>query len=580
MSQLDLTLKLNKDQFKKKLELEDGYTPIKGKDYFDGEDGKDGYTPIKGVDYFDGEKGEQGSPDTPEEIRDKLKSLESGDRLSYDDLDDLPNLDNLARFSDPDKSLNDLTDVAIDGATNNQVLKYNASTGIWEPAADAAGTSDNLDDAYNNFGATASKIEVDAAESQTGGLEWELSNSADFIVDRQSTASEFIVQKSGSTAFKVGEAGSVTVVSIPSSGKLAIGSSSASASLDIVNARNQYGIEMMQNGSQPGMYLDTGSQMTGTLIKSASGQWFNMNDGTDDFGIYNNAGTPEGVIAGDIGSLCIDTTNGALYIKTTDTANTGWNLLDTDGTAWGSITGTLSDQTDLQAALDAKEDNIATASANYVWHGDKSWSSVVEADMSLSDVTTLNSTTLQHGFAPKLSGSSSQFLNGNGNWTTPSGTANAYTSQAFSSQTSVNVAHNFGAYPIVQVLLSTSVGIPLTITHNTVNDFTVTFDSAESGTILATLGSPQLSNYTTTGINYTVLSDDYVVEATSGGITLTLPTAVGIQGKILVLKNSSSGTVTIDGDGTETIDGGLTADLETQYESITIISNGSNWVIV
>ena len=38
----------------------DGYTPVKGKDYFDGKDGqpgkdgKDGYTPVKGEDYFDG----------------------------------------------------------------------------------------------------------------------------------------------------------------------------------------------------------------------------------------------------------------------------------------------------------------------------------------------------------------------------------------------------------------------------------------------------------------------------------------------------------------------------------------------
>ena len=30
----------------------DGYTPVKGVDYFDGKDGKDGYTPIKGTDYF------------------------------------------------------------------------------------------------------------------------------------------------------------------------------------------------------------------------------------------------------------------------------------------------------------------------------------------------------------------------------------------------------------------------------------------------------------------------------------------------------------------------------------------------
>lgn len=36
---------------------EDGYTPQKGVDYFDGEDGEDGYTPVKGKDYFDGNPG-------------------------------------------------------------------------------------------------------------------------------------------------------------------------------------------------------------------------------------------------------------------------------------------------------------------------------------------------------------------------------------------------------------------------------------------------------------------------------------------------------------------------------------------
>ena len=39
---------------------EAGYTPVKGKDYFDGEKGEkgdDGYTPVKGVDYVDGKDG-------------------------------------------------------------------------------------------------------------------------------------------------------------------------------------------------------------------------------------------------------------------------------------------------------------------------------------------------------------------------------------------------------------------------------------------------------------------------------------------------------------------------------------------
>ena len=38
----------------------DGYTPVKGVDYFDGKDGKDGYTPVKNVDYFDGKNGLDG----------------------------------------------------------------------------------------------------------------------------------------------------------------------------------------------------------------------------------------------------------------------------------------------------------------------------------------------------------------------------------------------------------------------------------------------------------------------------------------------------------------------------------------
>lgn len=40
--------------------------------------GKDGYTPIKGLDYFDGK---DGSPDTPTEIKTKLESLQGDDRL-------------------------------------------------------------------------------------------------------------------------------------------------------------------------------------------------------------------------------------------------------------------------------------------------------------------------------------------------------------------------------------------------------------------------------------------------------------------------------------------------------------------
>lgn len=47
------------------LNLKDGYTPVKGVDYFDGQsvkgdNGKDAITPIKGIDYNDGKDGSDG----------------------------------------------------------------------------------------------------------------------------------------------------------------------------------------------------------------------------------------------------------------------------------------------------------------------------------------------------------------------------------------------------------------------------------------------------------------------------------------------------------------------------------------
>lgn len=62
-------------------------------------------------------------------------------------------------------------------------------------------------------------------------------------------------------------------------------------------------------------------------LRSSAGQWDSFNDGTDTFGFYNSAGSPESSITANIGSIATDTTNGELYIKKTDSANTGWDLI-------------------------------------------------------------------------------------------------------------------------------------------------------------------------------------------------------------------------------------------------------------
>jgi hypothetical protein len=78
---------------------------------------------------------------------------------------------------------------------------------------------------------------------------------------------------------------------------------------------------------------------------------------------------------------------------------------------------------------------------------------------------------------------------------------------------------------------------------------------------------------------YTVLSTDYFIECTSGTFTVTLPTAVGIGGKLYVIKNTGSGTITVATTSSQTIDGLSTISL-IQDESIEISSDGSNWTII
>ena len=82
--------------------------------------------------------------------------------------------------------------------------------------------------------------------------------------------------------------------------------------------------------------------------------------------------------------------------------------------------------------------------------------------------------------------------------------------------------------------------------------------------------------------DYTVTIDDELVkgDASSNNVTFTLPTAVG--NKLLEIKiiriDSSGNTLTIDVDGTETINGSLTKTLITQYDSVTLTSDGANWL--
>lgn len=93
----------------------------------------------------------------------------------------------------------------------------------------------------------------------------------------------------------------------------------------------------------------------------------------------------------------------------------------------------------------------------------------------------------------------------------------------------------------------------------------------------------RLAIVTKTGA-YTATDADLVIlcDASSGAFTITLPTAVGRAGKVFHIKkiDSSANGVTVDGNGSQTIDGATTQVIATQYNSIKITSDASNWHIL
>ena len=77
--------------------------------------------------------------------------------------------------------------------------------------------------------------------------------------------------------------------------------------------------------------------------------------------------------------------------------------------------------------------------------------------------------------------------------------------------------------------------------------------------------------------NYSLTTTDKVVIATSA-ITASLPSAVGIKGRVYTIKNASSGSVTVNSSGGN-IDGSASVSIAAS-KYIEVISDGTNWYII
>lgn len=97
------------------------------------------------------------------------------------------------------------------------------------------------------------------------------------------------------------------------------------------------------------------------------------------------------------------------------------------------------------------------------------------------------------------------------------------------------------------------------------------------------LSSPANVAVVTKASDHTATASDSILEIDASGnaVDISLPSAVGVPNKQYVFKVIDlSFPATITPSGSETIDGLSVFNFTDQYESITIISNGNNWIII
>ncbi len=116
------------------------------------------------------------------------------------------------------------------------------------------------------------------------------------------------------------------------------------------------------------------------------------------------------------------------------------------------------------------------------------------------------------------------------------------------------------------------------------NNQVLTADSSQAtGVKWADPAAANSHTVVTKSSTYSVtISDEIIlVDATSGAVTITLPTGVGNTNIYTVKKiDSTANNVTIATTASQTIDGGTTAVIHVQFASVSVVSNNANWFII
>lgn len=134
---------------------------------------------------------------------------------------------------------------------------------------------------------------------------------------------------------------------------------------------------------------------------------------------------------------------------------------------------------------------------------------------------------------------------------------------------------------------TTAITGTLATVNSNVGSFTNANITVNGKGLVTAASNGSVANLTVTAAKTTTYtssnSDDFIpVDASGGSFTVNLFTAVGNSGKVLRIKRidqTLANAVTIDANGTQTIDGALTVALATQYEEYELTSDGANWYV-
>lgn len=227
-----------------------------------------------------------------------------------------------------------LTTFAITDPTASRTITFKDESGTVAYLSDI-GAAVTLDDAYDNFGATASIINIDAAEGQTGGLEWSVDGADNFIVDLQSTG-DFVIQDAGTGYFGFRDDQTIDYTTTANALIFELTANSVTTA-DILEITGN----ALTTGS--GLSVQSSSAFAGALANLASsgastGQLFNID-------ITNASAQSEGIRITNEGTgrgMFIDQNNDSIALDIDHDSGTGTaSSLNIDANTWGDAISIL-----------------------------------------------------------------------------------------------------------------------------------------------------------------------------------------------------------------------------------------------